>query len=276
MRILGCVIAAAALHVVLLALSLDNSSEQIDEFLVGVALVERQMDLFATEAPAAGFTAHPVTDQADPASVAGRQEQRDKPTVQELAAKVEDSSPRQDIELPVVVKKNPMTRVQQAQLLPEPVNHHVPEDMLPAAPQEVNPVSAKAPSPSQIPPAEQGNIPSSQPAANEAVQTAGEPVAWQVSAQPRYGYHPAPSYPGIARRRGWEGTVEFNVRVLATGEVAEVTLKNSSGYKSLDDAARRAIIRWRFTPAKRNGKVVESRVVVPVHFVLNTQAQSGH
>jgi TonB family protein len=270
MRILWFVIAAAAMHSGLLGVSLDNSRERIDEFLVGVVLVERQLDFFAADA-AAGSIAHPVPDQADQVNVAEGQEQRDRPTMQKLTAEVDDSTPRQDIELPVVVKNKPTKTIHQTQLLPEPVNHSSPKEIAPSAPREATPVSSTAVSPSQLPPLRQGSMSSAEPVVGAAVQTA---VALQLSAQPRYGYHPAPSYPRLARDRGWEGTVEFMVRVLATGEVAEVLIKNSSGYKSLDDAAHRAIIRWRFTPAKSSGQVVESWVVVPVHFVLDNQAQS--
>jgi protein TonB len=88
-------------------------------------------------------------------------------------------------------------------------------------------------------------------------------------ARPRYGHHPPPPYPQIARRRGWQGTVEYEVQVLRSGAVGDLQLRTSSGHKSLDEAARRAIIRWRFTPATVDGNAVESWVVIPVSFVLD-------
>ncbi len=91
----------------------------------------------------------------------------------------------------------------------------------------------------------------------------------EQKAQPRYGYHPPPSYPRLARQRGWQGTVEYEVKVLPDGVVGELVLKTSSGYKSLDDAARNAIAKWRFNPATRSGTPVESWVVIPVSFILD-------
>lgn len=90
----------------------------------------------------------------------------------------------------------------------------------------------------------------------------------EQKAQPRYGYQPPPSYPRLARQRGWQGIVEYEVKVLSSGAVGELVLKTSSGYKNLDDAARRAIAKWRFNPATRSGVPVESWVVVPVSFIL--------
>ena len=270
MRIFGFIISAAALHLVLLALSLDKSSETIDEFSVGVALVERQMDLFATHASTAGSTAQSVPDQAVKVNVPERQNHRDERTVHEVE---DDSRAKQDVQLPAVVDAFPAQAVQQVQLPSEAISQSSPEEMS-SLPPQVDPGSATGISPSQISQAKQGRAPSVPTAQGTALPAPGEAAVLQVSAQPRYGYQPAPSYPGIARRRGWEGTVEFKVRVLASGEVAELVLKNSSGYKSLDDAARRAIVRWRFTPAEHYGKIVESWVVVPVRFVLDAQARS--
>lgn len=90
----------------------------------------------------------------------------------------------------------------------------------------------------------------------------------EQKAQPRYGYHPPPSYPRLARQRGWQGIVEYEVKVLSSGAVGELVLKTSSGYKNLDDAARSAIAKWRFNPATRSGVPLESWVVVPVSFIL--------
>lgn len=50
-------------------------------------------------------------------------------------------------------------------------------------------------------------------------------------------YCPEPSYPLIARARGWQGTVEVALSVLADGSVDGARLGRSSGYPVLDDAA---------------------------------------
>ncbi len=88
-------------------------------------------------------------------------------------------------------------------------------------------------------------------------------------ALPRYDSSPAPEYPAVAKRRGWQGKVQFEVLVLENGRVGNLEILVSSGYKSLDHAARKAIYRWKFQPASSYGVAVESRVVVPVVFKLD-------
>jgi len=86
---------------------------------------------------------------------------------------------------------------------------------------------------------------------------------------PRYDINPLPAYPEVARRRGQEGTVTLEVLVLADGRVGEMDLVASSGYRSLDKAALKAVRRWQFKPATSLSAPVESRVLVPVDFILN-------
>jgi protein TonB len=274
MRILGFILSATVLHVVVFVLSLDNNHHKVDDFLVGVALVQRQMDFPSAAASSEGqepLLAEPTeqsrADQTLKVNEAARQEDMDEPRVQELPIEVHHSAPEPDEKLSSVVKKAPLPPVQRPTQPPPP-----PEQA--NQPVVDHPVAAKALSELQrLQMATEASKPTSSLGV-DAVQPTKDPSVEQVAAQPRYGYHPAPAYPGIARRRGWEGTVEFNVRVLANGSVGEITLKNSSGYKSLDDAARRAITRWRFTPARHAGGIIESWVVVPVHFVLDAQTRS--
>lgn len=87
-------------------------------------------------------------------------------------------------------------------------------------------------------------------------------------ASPRYDLNPEPDYPEVARRRGQEGSVKLDVLVLANGEVGEVKLRQSSGYRKLDNAAIRAVRFWLFRPAMSISGPIESRVIVPVDFVL--------
>jgi TonB family protein len=61
-------------------------------------------------------------------------------------------------------------------------------------------------------------------------------------------YCPQPHYPLIARARGWQGTVEVLLSVLADGSVNAATLWHSSGYSVLDRAAVAAARHSRFSP----------------------------
>lgn len=80
--------------------------------------------------------------------------------------------------------------------------------------------------------------------------------------------NPAPAYPYAARLRGQQGRVLLQVEVLPSGEAGAVAVAQSSGYESLDRAARQAVQRWRFHPALRNGQPVTASVQVPVRFAF--------
>ena len=63
-------------------------------------------------------------------------------------------------------------------------------------------------------------------------------------------YCPQPHYPLIARARGWQGTVEVLLSVLADGAVNAATLWRSSGYSVFDQAAIAAAQHSSFTPPR--------------------------
>jgi periplasmic protein TonB len=87
------------------------------------------------------------------------------------------------------------------------------------------------------------------------------PVAGMESDRP-------PVYPEVARRRGQQGRVLLQVNVAANGTPLGVTVAQSSGFASLDDAALRAVEQWRFVPATRGGTAVPAIAEVPVRFRL--------
>ncbi len=75
--------------------------------------------------------------------------------------------------------------------------------------------------------------------------------------------NPAPGYPQLSRRLGEEGQVMVRAQVSAEGKVLSVELKQSSGFERLDEAALKAVAKYRFTSI---GRV--SFVVVPIKFNL--------
>lgn len=80
---------------------------------------------------------------------------------------------------------------------------------------------------------------------------------------------PPPPYPRDALRRGAEGTVLLQVRVGTDGRPLEVAVRESSGHRDLDAAARRHVLaRWRFRPAHTGGHPVEAIGLVPIAFSL--------
>lgn len=87
-------------------------------------------------------------------------------------------------------------------------------------------------------------------------------------ALPRYDLNPPPEYPELPWRRGQQGTVLLEVLVLADGRVGDIDIASSSGYKILDRAAQKAVKYWQFSAATSFGATVESRVFIPVDFIL--------
>ncbi len=104
-------------------------------------------------------------------------------------------------------------------------------------------------------------------AAEDAAPSSPAPAGIR-QARPLYRYNPPPGYPALARHRGWQGVVRIRVRVRSDGSVAAATVSSSSGYDLLDRAALAAIRRWHFEPGTRDGRPVESEVLVPIHFEL--------
>jgi protein TonB len=82
--------------------------------------------------------------------------------------------------------------------------------------------------------------------------------------------NPEPKYPPLSRRLGEEGKVLLKVRVMPDGHPASVDLEKSSNFERLDEAAKQAVARWRFVPAKRGDEPIEASVIVPIVFRLDS------
>jgi protein TonB len=124
--------------------------------------------------------------------------------------------------------------------------------------------------------------------ASFSVEPAGTPeapsaVPAQISPEPglaptapgsnaAYLRNPAPSYPLASRRAGEQGTVTLRVRVGRDGFASSVTVEQSSGSPHLDVAALEAVKAWRFTPARRGAEAVESWMLVPIVFRLESSS----
>ncbi|MCK6404904.1 MAG: TonB family protein [Rhodocyclaceae bacterium] len=115
-----------------------------------------------------------------------------------------------------------------------------------------------------------------------AVAPQPEPVAAQVVLAPApvpvtaarfdadYLQNPKPVYPPMSRRLNEEGKVILRVKVSRDGHPLAVEIKQSSGYPRLDEAARNAVERWRFVPARQGDQAIEAAVLVPLNFTLNS------
>jgi protein TonB len=111
--------------------------------------------------------------------------------------------------------------------------------------------------------------PTTEPAeVNSAKSTAGAPPAELPRFDPAYLNNQAPVYPTASRRLGEQGRVLLRVYVRADGSAREALVDRSSGSSRLDAAARKAVERWRFVPAKRGNDAVDAWVIVPISFSL--------
>lgn len=278
MRVFAFLLSAVSVHLVVLSFSFGPLNQRVDDRRVGVMLVQSELNV-----PTAGgvqerpsISPYIQADEQFPevkdlleSHVAALQDadqdvvERSVPAfAQEAKAKPQIIN-RQHLSSP---EKKPQVVVEQAQPETEPAIKQI----------EIEPTAATA---LEAPPDTIEQPPSSKADSVMTNKLDADVVARlstvpQESARPRYGHNPAPAYPQTARRRGWQGTVEFEVRVLSSGQVGELQLRTSSGYKSLDEAAHRAIERWRFSPATISGVAVESWVVIPVHFVLDQENSS--
>jgi len=75
-------------------------------------------------------------------------------------------------------------------------------------------------------------------------------------------------YPAEAQRRREQGRVILEVHIWTDGSVREVRLKQSSGYRRLDQAALTQVKHWRYVPARRGNEAIPYWYVQPVNFVI--------
>lgn len=80
--------------------------------------------------------------------------------------------------------------------------------------------------------------------------------------------NPLPSYPPLARKRGNQGKVVLRCKVDKSGNVTSVEVIRSSGFRLLDESARKTAYKWLFKPALERGAAVPGSVTVPVEFRL--------
>ncbi len=81
-----------------------------------------------------------------------------------------------------------------------------------------------------------------------------------------------PAYPAQALRNGAQGTVLLKVLVDTHGVPVQVKVQHSSGWRTLDVAARTHVLAaWRFHPAIHDGHAIEAWVLVPVRFDLDNR-----
>lgn len=120
-------------------------------------------------------------------------------------------------------------------------------------------------------------------ASNDSASADRQPAGINLNAQTSalgespagYLFTPSPVYPKAARQRHQQGLVLLNVLVTARGRPARIAVAQSSGFHLLDQAAIRAVRRWRFAEARSGPGAIDSNVQVPVVFKLTPGETAG-
>jgi protein TonB len=84
---------------------------------------------------------------------------------------------------------------------------------------------------------------------------------------PRARLQAAPEYPSAMRSRGMEGTVVVEFFVDETGSVYSTTVLHATN-PGFEEAALRAVSRWKFESGCKDGRKVRFRMSVPVVFKI--------
>lgn len=177
---------------------------------------------------------------------------------------------------PIVKKVQPKPVVKEPEPLPQ-VSEPLPQVTEPT-PVAATPAEAAPSSP--VTDASAEDVEESTPppamvaAASGPTEKTPPPVVEEVVEPPRFGaaylHNPPPSYPSTSRRLGEEGRVMLRVLVAKSGDADAVEIESSSGSSRLDKAAREAVKKWKFIPAKRNNQPINAYVLVPIQFTLNS------
>ena len=97
----------------------------------------------------------------------------------------------------------------------------------------------------------------------------GDPVGiGQLDRTPRAKGQMAPLYPAAMRASGLEGRVLVEFTVDTQGRVVSAEVLNATN-REFEEAAIRAVMKWRFEAGRRNGRAVPFRMAVPLEFHLD-------
>lgn len=169
----------------------------------------------------------------------------------------------------------PAPRPEAPEPAPKPAPREATRETAPRKPApEPSPLPAAAPSAEPLP-AAPAVAPESAPPAPARSEVAAAPAAPPAlpkvelpSASATYLDNPPPEYPRLSRRLGEQGRVVLRVLIGADGSAAQAEVRASSGFERLDQAALRAVLRWKYVPGRRGGTPEAMWFNVPVQFVL--------
>ncbi|MDB5732190.1 MAG: energy transducer TonB, partial [Variovorax sp.] len=188
--------------------------------------------------------------------------------VQILSQFVEPPKPPEPPPAPPPPPPAPPRRVQPTKAPPPPprplaIRRPAPA---PAAPTGVLEVPPPAPAPLA---AEAPQAPPAPPAPPAAPAPPAPPAVQLPSSNADYLQNPKPVYPSMSKRLGEQGKTIVRVLIGADGLPQQASIRQSSGFERLDEAARAAVMSWRYVPGKRNGVAEPMEFNVPINWVLN-------
>jgi protein TonB len=97
------------------------------------------------------------------------------------------------------------------------------------------------------------------------------PVLVEASVDPRYRADFQPDYPAFERNQAREGVAVVRVLVGTNGRVTAVEPVRATSDAFFEATKRRALSKWRFRPATRDGVAVESWRVMTVRFTMTDE-----
>lgn len=174
----------------------------------------------------------------------------------------EPTKPPKKPEKPVV-KEKPAPKIQESK---EPEHEPIPKEVAAEHEPATQPETRES-EPVDEELKEELAVPVEELMAKRAPETAPMEAGTPVE-MPAYLNNQPPRYPNIARQRGYEGMVILRVQVLANGNPSDIEIIESSGHRILDEAAYNAVEKWKFKPATRGGRSIQSWVEIPVRFKL--------
>jgi len=77
-----------------------------------------------------------------------------------------------------------------------------------------------------------------------------------------------PVYPSEMRRTNTTGMVDLNFVVEADGTTSEISVASSTN-REFETPAIQAVQKWRFSPGKKGGKNVRTKMHIPIQFNMN-------
>ncbi len=203
--------------------------------------------------------------------------------------------PKSKVEEPPLQMGRFVPKLQQESSDPSRARQQMPEK--PVEPQPETPPAQQAPQPPRTPQMASLDLAVPQLSSSVSISAASAPSLQGLTAQAAAPAAPAapaasaaesapsndaeviplnevlPVYPDNARRRGIEGYVKLAFTITPDGKVENVRVVESSPANVFDREARRAAVRWRFSPRNEGGRSVAREAVKTLQFRLEKRGR---